>query len=60
MNKLVTYLKETRAELDHITWPTQQQTIIYTGLVIALSVAIGIYLGALDAFLAWALNTFVI
>lgn len=60
MNTLITYLKETRAELDHITWPTQQQTVVYTVLVIALSLVVGAYLGLLDGVFTWVLNTFVI
>jgi preprotein translocase subunit SecE len=55
---LTTYLKETRAEIDHITWPTQRQTVIYTVLVIVLSVVIGTYLGILDAGLTRGLNMF--
>jgi preprotein translocase SecE subunit len=57
-SSLTTYLKETRAEVDHITWPTQRQTVIYTTLVILLSVAIGTYLGVLDSFLTQGLNWF--
>lgn len=60
MNSLITYFKETRAELDHITWPTQRQTLIFTVLVIALSVLIGVYLGLLDFGFTWLLNTYVI
>lgn len=57
-SSLTTYLKETRAEVDHITWPTQRQTVIYTVLVILLSVIIGVYLGVLDAGLTRGLNWF--
>jgi preprotein translocase SecE subunit len=56
LSSLTTYLKETRAEVDHFTWPTQRQTVIYTALVIVLSVVIGAYLGFLDAGLTRALD----
>ena len=42
------YLQDTRAELRHVAWPTQAQTIVYTVLVIVLSVFIALYLGLFD------------
>ncbi len=42
------YLKDTRAELRHVAWPTRTQTIIYTVLVALLSVGIALYLGLFD------------
>ena len=42
------YLKDTRGELNHVAWPTRAQTIIYTVLVIALSIIVSLYLGFFD------------
>ena len=42
------YLQDTRAELRHVAWPTQMQTIVYTVLVIAISIFISMYLGFFD------------
>ena len=42
------YLKDTRGELHHVAWPTRLQTIVYTVLVIALSLFIAAYLGFFD------------
>lgn len=42
------YLQDTRAELRHVAWPTQMQTIVYTVLVIAISIFISMYLGLFD------------
>ena len=42
------YLKDTRGELRHVAWPTQTQTIVYTALVIALSILVSAYLGFFD------------
>lgn len=42
------YLKDTRTELNHVAWPTQRQTIVYTILVVAISVGIAAYLGLFD------------
>jgi preprotein translocase subunit SecE len=45
---LLRYLTEVRDELKKVTWPTRQQTIEKTILVIIVSVIVGIYIGALD------------
>ena len=42
------YLKDTQAELRHVAWPTQTQTIVFTILVIGISVFISLYLGFFD------------
>ncbi len=42
------YLKDVRAEMKHVSWPSRRLTIMYTLVVIVLSVATGLYLGALD------------
>ncbi|TAK96582.1 preprotein translocase subunit SecE [Patescibacteria group bacterium] len=46
--KLTTFIREARVELKKVNWPTKQQTINYTAVVIGLSVAVGIFLGGLD------------
>ncbi len=45
---LAQYLKETRNELHHVAWPTRVQTVVYTILVIAISVLVSLYLGFFD------------
>jgi preprotein translocase subunit SecE len=42
------YIKDTRSELNHVAWPTRVQTIVYTILVIAISIIVSLYLGLLD------------
>jgi len=37
MNKLAEYIKSTRAEMKHVSWPTRKQAIIFTIIVIAIS-----------------------
>lgn len=46
--KLLQYLKETKAELKEVVFPTTSQTVIYTVLVIVISVVIALFLGAVD------------
>ena len=49
MSKLTEYVQETKGEMKHVSWPTKQQTIAYTILVIALSLFISVLLGVFDA-----------
>ena len=48
MTPLFQYLRDTRTELEHVSWPTQTQTIVYTIFVALLSVGIALYLGFFD------------
>jgi preprotein translocase subunit SecE len=55
-SKLATYLRETRGEITHISWPTRRQVVLYTALVAVLSLATAAYLGILDALLTRGLG----
>lgn len=46
---ITSYIKETRAEFKHVTWPTRKQAIAYTIAVIVLSLFVAYFLGAFDA-----------
>jgi preprotein translocase subunit SecE len=48
MNKTLNYFKEVQAELNKVVWPTREQTIRYTVLVIIVAVGTGLFLGGLD------------
>ncbi len=50
--KIVDYVKETKGELSHVSWPTRKQAVAFTALVIGISVAVAIYLGAADFLLS--------
>ncbi|HEY9586033.1 MAG TPA: preprotein translocase subunit SecE [Candidatus Paceibacterota bacterium] len=50
--KIVDYVKETRTELSHVSWPTRKQAVAFTAIVIGISIAIAIYLGAADFLLS--------
>ena len=45
---MLDYLKAVRAELKHVSWPSYRQTAVYTAVVIAISLAVAVYLGVLD------------
>lgn len=59
MNKAVNFLKEVYGELEKVAWPTREQTIRYTVLVILVAVAVGLFLGGLDYILT-LLTTFLL
>ncbi|HEV8666298.1 MAG TPA: preprotein translocase subunit SecE [Candidatus Paceibacterota bacterium] len=42
------YLKEVRAEMKHVSWPSRNQTIVFTVVVIGVSLFTALYLGAWD------------
>lgn len=46
--RITQYLKETRAEMANIKWPTRKETILHTALVIVISVLVGLFLSGLD------------
>ncbi len=45
---LIEYLKETKAELKHVSWPTRKQAIALTVVVIAISIFTALFLGLFD------------
>lgn len=42
------YVKDVRAEMKHVSWPSRTLTITYTVVVIAVSLGAAVYLGLLD------------
>ena len=56
--KIVDYVKETRQELNHVSWPTRSQAIAFTVLVIALSILTSLYLGAFDTLFTTLIKKF--
>ena len=58
-NPIVQYFKDTRSELNHVAWPTQRQTAVFTALVAAISLGVAAYVGALDYGFTGALTTVV-
>ncbi len=46
--KTVDYLRSSRAELEKVTWPSRQDVIRYTSLVIGVSIVLAAAFAALD------------
>ncbi|MBI2017734.1 preprotein translocase subunit SecE [Candidatus Daviesbacteria bacterium] len=48
MPNIIEFLKEVQEELNKVVWPTREQTLRYTVLVVIVAVVVGILLGGLD------------
>jgi len=53
------YIQDTKVELKHVAWPTQMQTIVYTILVVGISIAVALYIGFFDFFFTRGLEEFI-
>jgi preprotein translocase subunit SecE len=53
---LSNYIKDTKAEMRHVNWPTREQTINYTILVIAISIFVALFLGLFDSIFVYLLK----
>ena len=49
---IVNYLRESKEELEKVTWPTRRATVRYSVIVVGVSVLMGAFFAGLD----WALN----
>ena len=46
--RFLQYVKDTKSEMSHVSWPTKKQTVIYTAIVIGISLFVAMYLGLFD------------
>jgi preprotein translocase subunit SecE len=53
------YIKDTMTEMKHVSWPTRRQAILFTLLVIVISLAVSAYVGLLDALFTKLLKLFI-
>jgi len=58
--KLVNFLKDVRVEARKIDWPSRENTIKYSLIVIFICIVTAIYLGLLDFVFAFLLNKFIL
>lgn len=47
-NALVTYLRNTRAELRKVHWPTREEAENLTKIVLAVTISMAVFMGLLD------------
>ena len=58
--KIKSYILESRQEFRRVNWPTRQQTIRLTLIVVGMSLAVAFFLGALDYLFQYILEKFLI
>ncbi len=60
MSKLLSFLREAKSELSKVNWPNRETIIRYTIMVIVMSLAVSIFLGSLDYFFSYLVETFLL
>ena len=58
-NRIVKYFREARAEMRKVTWPTRQEALHLTGIVLAVTVAMSILLWVLDIFFTGVMSALI-
>jgi preprotein translocase subunit SecE len=53
------FIKEARAELAKVIWPTRTEAVKLTALVIVISLAVAVFIGGIDYFLSQVLKVLV-
>ena len=48
LNKITGFLKEVNIEVKKVNWPTKDESIKYTLIVVGISVVVAIFLGGID------------
>lgn len=56
MQKIQKYLKETMAELRKMTWPTKDELMGSTIVVVVVSVIVSVFIGVVDRLLTTAVR----
>ena len=59
-DRLITFLKEAKIELKKVAWPTRQETVRYTAMVIVISAALAMFLGIADFGFRTLLDKFIL
>ena len=58
-NALVRYVKDTRAELGKVTWPTREEGIRLTLIVLAVTIVASIVLFTVDSIFSYLITLFI-
>lgn len=60
MNAIIRFFTEAKGELMKVNWPTKEQLIRYTVLVVVISFAVAVFLGALDTLFSYLVENFLL
>ena len=59
LEKIIAFLKEVRMEMKKVNWPSRQETLRYTLIVVGASLVVAAFLGGLDYFFTVLINRFI-
>ena len=59
MNFIKNYIQEVIQELKKVSWPSKEQTINKTVLVIVVSLVVALYIGGIDFILKQAMKSLI-
>ncbi len=60
MKRFIQYIRDTKAELVHVKWPTRREALGFTILVVVVSLFVSLLLGFFDYILSLIIKKFVI
>lgn len=58
LEKVKNYFKEVKIEMSKVNWPTKNQTVNYTLVVIGVSISVAVLLSVFDYIFSLGLNIF--
>ncbi len=60
MKAILTFLQEAKVELSRVNWPSQKEVVRYTFLVVAMSLSVALFLGALDYLFSFLVERYIL
>jgi preprotein translocase SecE subunit len=58
--KIKSFFAESRQELRHVNWPTRQEAIRLTSIVIGIALGMAVFLGACDYLFTYLIKSFIL
>ena len=59
LEQIKNYFREVKVEMNKVNWPTRNETVNYTIVVIGVSAAVAAFLGTLDFIFTYLFNIFI-
>lgn len=50
------FIREVRSEVSKVVWPTRNETLISTAMVLILGLVAALFFLAIDSFFGWAIS----
>jgi preprotein translocase subunit SecE len=58
--RITKFFSEARQELRHVNWPTRQEALRLTFIVIGITVGIALFLGGFDYLFSYAIKNYIL